>query len=83
MSVQVVYKNKGKSSNSGIIALFANEVFQVKNLLGFMSGNESSFIQKILNLESCYCRLKVFLFSLLTIIIQPNIIYFFFLQNKY
>ena len=49
MSVQVVYKNKGKSSNSGIIALFANEVFQVKNLLGLMSGNESSFVQKILN----------------------------------
>ena len=48
MSVQVVYKNKGKSSNSGIIALFANEVFQVKNLLSFMSGNESSFVQKIL-----------------------------------
>ena len=48
MSVQVVYKNKGKSSNSGVIALFANEVFQVKNLLGFMSGNESSFVQKIL-----------------------------------
>ena len=48
MSVQVVYKNKGKSSNSGIIALFANEVFQVKNLLGLMSGNESSFVQKIL-----------------------------------
>ena len=48
MSVQVVYKNKGKSSNSGVIALFANEVFQVKDPLRFMSGNESSFVQKIL-----------------------------------
>ena len=48
MSVQVVYKNKGKSSNSGVIAIFANEVFQVKNLFGFMSTNEISYLQKIL-----------------------------------
>ena len=31
MSVQVVYKNKAKSSNSGVIALFADEKFQIIN----------------------------------------------------
>ena len=48
MSVQVVYKNKGKSRNSGVIALFSNEALHVKNLLGYMSNDESSYIQKIL-----------------------------------
>ena len=46
MSVQVVYKNKGKSRNSGVIALFSNEALHVKNLLGYMSNDESSYIQK-------------------------------------
>ena len=32
MSVQFVYKNKGKSSNSGVIALFTEEKFQLKNV---------------------------------------------------
>ncbi len=30
MTVQVVYKNKAKSSNSGVIALFVDEKFQIK-----------------------------------------------------
>ena len=32
MSVQVFYKNKAKLSGPGVIALFGNEKFQIKNL---------------------------------------------------
>ena len=48
MSVQVVYKNKAKSSNLGVIALFADEKFRIKNTNGFLSRNETSYIEKIL-----------------------------------
>ena len=34
MSVQVVYKNKAKSSNLGVIALFTEDKFQIKNMKG-------------------------------------------------
>ena len=34
MTIQVAYKNKAKSSNPGVIALFANEKFEVKNTSG-------------------------------------------------
>ena len=47
MTVQVVYKNKAKSSNSGVIALFADEKFQIKNRGDFLSNNEFSYIEKI------------------------------------
>jgi hypothetical protein len=48
MSVQVVYKNKAKSSNSGTIALFTEDKFQIKNIRSFLSKNETSFVEKIL-----------------------------------
>ena len=48
MSVQVVYKNKLKSSNSGAIVLFTEDKFQIKNLKGFLSKKETSYIDKIL-----------------------------------
>ncbi len=47
MTVQVVYKNKAKSSNSGVIALFVDEKFQIKNRGGFLSNSEISYIEKI------------------------------------
>ena len=48
MSVQVVYKNKAKSDNLGVIALFADEKFRIKNTNGFLSKNEISYIEKTL-----------------------------------
>ena len=48
MSVQVVYKNKAKSANLGVIALFADEKFRIKNTNGFLSKNETSYIERIL-----------------------------------
>ena len=49
MSVQVVYKNKAKSGNLGVIALFADEKFRIKNTNGFLSRNEISYIEKLSN----------------------------------
>jgi len=48
MTVQVFYKNKAKSSNLGVIALFVDEKFQIKNVSGFLSKNETSYIEKVL-----------------------------------
>ena len=48
MSVQVVYKNKAKSGNLGVIALFVDEKFRIKNTNGFLSKNEISYIEKTL-----------------------------------
>ena len=48
MTVQVVYKNKAKSSNSSVIALFADEKFQVNNTDGCLTKNETSYIKRIL-----------------------------------
>ncbi len=48
MTVQVIYKNKVKSSNSGVIALFAEDKFQFKNTGNFLSKKESSYVEKIL-----------------------------------
>ncbi len=48
MTVQVLYKNKAKSSNSGVITLFVEDKFQIKNTVGFLSKNEKSYVQKIL-----------------------------------
>ena len=48
MTVQVLYKNKAKSSNSGVVALFAEDKFQIKNTGSFLSKNEISYVEKIL-----------------------------------
>jgi len=48
MTVQVFYKNKAKSSNLGVIALFVDERFQIKNSNGFFSKNETTYIERIL-----------------------------------
>ena len=48
MTVQVLYKNKAKSSNLGVIALFAEDKFQIKNTGSFLSKNEISYTEKIL-----------------------------------
>ena len=48
MTIQVVYKNKAKSSNQGVIALFANEKFEIKNTSSFLSKNEASSLKGIL-----------------------------------
>ena len=47
MSVQVIYKNKAKLSGSGIITLFGNEKFQIKNLKSYFSKIEALYIEKI------------------------------------
>ena len=47
MSVQVIYKNKAKLSSPGVIALFGNEKFQIKNLKSSFSKIEASYIEKI------------------------------------
>ena len=47
MTVQVDYKNKAKSSNSGVVALFVDEKFQIKNRSGFLSNSQISYIEKI------------------------------------
>ena len=48
MTVQVLYKNKVKSSNLGVIALFAEDKFQIKNASSFLSKKETSYVEKIL-----------------------------------
>ena len=48
MTVQVLYKNKSKSSNSGVIALFTEDKFQIKNTGSFLSKIETSYVEKIL-----------------------------------
>ena len=48
MSIQVVYKNKAKSSNSGVIALFTEDKFQIKNTKNFLSKDENSYVEKII-----------------------------------
>ncbi len=47
MSVQVFYKNKAKLSDLGVVALFANEKFEIKNIRSFFSKNEALLIEKI------------------------------------
>ena len=48
MSVQVIYKNKAKLSGLGVIALFGDEKFQIKNLGVSFPKKEASYIEKIL-----------------------------------
>ena len=48
MTVQVNYTNKDKSSDLGVIALFADEKFQIKNISNFFSKNETSYFERIL-----------------------------------
>ena len=48
MTIQVVYKNKAKSGNQDVIAVFADEKFQIKNINDFFSKNETSSLEIIL-----------------------------------
>ncbi len=48
MTVQVLYKNNAKSANTGVITLFTEEKFQIKNKGTFLSKNEVSYVEKIL-----------------------------------
>jgi len=48
MTVQVNYINKAKSIDPVVIAVFANEKFQIKNISDFFSNNETSSIERIL-----------------------------------
>ena len=48
MSVQVINKNKVKSTSSGVITLFGDEKFQIKNVGSLFSKSELSYIEKIL-----------------------------------
>ena len=48
MTVQVNYTNKDKSSDLSVIALFADEKFQIKNISNFFSKNETSYFARIL-----------------------------------
>jgi len=48
MTVQVNYTNKDKSSDLGVIVLFADEKFQIKNIKDFFSKNETSYFERIL-----------------------------------
>ena len=48
MTVQVLYKNKSKSSNLGVIALFSEDKFQIKNAKSILSKNQASYVEKIL-----------------------------------
>ena len=48
MSVQVVYKNKAKTSNLSEIVLFSDEKFQIKNGKNIFSKAQIAYIEKIL-----------------------------------
>ena len=48
MSVQVVYKNKAKTSHLGEIVLFSDEKFQIKNGKNIFSKAQIAYIEKIL-----------------------------------
>ena len=48
MTVQVLYKNNVKSGNIGVIALFTEDKFQIKNTGGFLSKKETFYVEKIL-----------------------------------
>ncbi len=48
MTVQVLYKNKAKLSNLGVITMFAEDKFQIKNAKSFLTKNENSYVEKIL-----------------------------------
>ncbi len=60
MTVQVVYKNKANSSNSGVIALFVDEKFQIKINLKLLMDMEilrrlpKDYIIKQINLFNNY-----------------------------
>ena len=48
MTVQVNYTNKDKSSDPDVLAIFADEKFQIKNISDFFSKNKTSYFEKIL-----------------------------------
>ena len=49
MSVQVVYKNKVKSSISGTVILFVDDKYKINYSNNLISNDEVLFINKILN----------------------------------
>ena len=48
MTVQVLYKNKAKSSNTDVTVLFTEDKFHLKNAKRFLSMKDSLFVEKIL-----------------------------------
>ena len=48
MTVQVNYINKAKSSDPGVITLFTDEKFQIKNISDFFSKDETYYFERIL-----------------------------------
>ena len=60
MSVQVVYKNKVKTSNPGEIVLFSDEKFQIKNGKSIFSKSQIEYIEK--TLKNTYTHLKLSIF---------------------
>ena len=48
MTVQVLYKNKAKSSNTDVTVLFTEDKFHLKNAKRFLSMKDTLFVEKIL-----------------------------------
>ena len=48
MTIQITYKNNVKLSKQGVITLFTEDKFQIKNIVNFLSKNETSYVEKIL-----------------------------------
>ena len=48
MTVQVLYKNKAKLTSTGVITLFTEEKFEIKNLGRFLPKNSALYADKIL-----------------------------------
>jgi len=48
MTIQITYKNNVKLSKQGVITLFTEDKFQIKNIVNFLSKNETSYVKKIL-----------------------------------
>ena len=48
MSVQVVYKTSVKSTNTGVIAVFSDEKFNINLSSNDLSKKETSYLKKIL-----------------------------------
>ena len=48
MSVQVVYKNNAKSSNSSILAIFSDEKFDINLRTNLIKKSDISYLKKLL-----------------------------------
>ena len=49
MSVQVVYKNNAKSSNSSVLAIFSDEKFDINLSKNLIKKGDISYLKKLLN----------------------------------